>query len=413
MHIHLDPVGGIAGDMFAAAMLNALPEHRQTLMEALAGLALPQGVAARLVTFDDGTLSGARFEVTLPDSAAAHAHDHGPNHDHAHTHRPFRDIRRFLESSTLPAAIRQRALLIFQVLAEAEAKVHGLAVDDVAFHEIGAWDSIVDIAAAAFLIERAGAGTWSLAPLPIGSGRVQTRHGELPVPPPAVALLLQGFAVFDDGRPGERVTPTGAAILRHLAPAPRLPHGIFRHERVGYGFGTKRFQGISNVLRVLVLDETAGHAPDQEIGVLSFEVDDQTPEDLAIGLDRLRGFPGVLDVLQAPAFGKKGRLVASIRVLAEAASLDAVAERCFAETTTIGVRLERVRRRALERETASVGDGEGRSIRVKRAKRPGGGVTAKAEMDDIAATSGDHSDRVGRRRRIERVALAREEDRDA
>src|SRR5204863_1590850 len=139
------------------------------------------------------------------------------------------------------------------------------------------------------------------------------------------------FAVFDDGRPGERVTPTGAAILKHLAPDSRVPTGAFRHDRVGYGFGTKRFEGLSNVLRVQVLVDAAAETDDEEIGVIAFEIDDQTPEDLAIGLDRLRDTAGVLDVLQAPAFGKKGRLVAQIQVLTTAVALDAVAERCLVE----------------------------------------------------------------------------------
>jgi uncharacterized protein (TIGR00299 family) protein len=404
LHIHLDPVGGIAGDMFAAAMLHAMPELGPPLLQALAGLALPQGVSAKLSAHGDGTLSGARFDVALPEAGRA-----GSGAHHHHEHRTFREIRRWLEAAAIEPAVRRHALAIFQLLAEAEAEVHGFAVDDVTFHEIGAWDSIVDIVAAAFLIDRAGVATWSVAPLPIGSGRVHTQHGELPVPPPAVVLLLKGFAVFDDGRPGERVTPTGAAILRHLAPTLRLPRGVFRHDRVGHGFGTKRFPGLSNVLRVLVLDRAEAAQADEEIGVVSFEVDDQTPEDLAVALDRLRATAGVIDVLQTAAMGKKGRLVASVRVLAATAATESVAERCFAETTTLGVRLERVRRRILPREIASVVDGEGRSIRVKRATRPGGAVTAKAEIDDIAAASSDHRDRASRRERVERAALAEEE----
>ena len=188
-----------------------------------------------------------------------------------------------------------------------------------------------------------------------------------------------------------------------------MPKGLFRHERVGYGFGTRRFEGISNVLRAMLLEPVEGAQPEEEIGVLSFEVDDQTAEDLAIGLDRLRGFPGVIDVLQSAAFGKKGRMVASVRVLASAAATDAVADRCFAETTTLGLRLERVHRRVLRREIMPIGDGEGRSVRVKRAMRPGGAVTAKADIDDIAATSGDHRERARRRQRIEQAALVAEE----
>jgi len=394
LHIHLDPVGGIAGDMFAAAMLNAMPELTEPLLRAIGSLELPDEVKAKLIDHDDGTLTGTRFDVSLPE----------PEGEFDHDHRPLREIRHFLQTSRLDAAVIQRALAIFHVLAEAEAKVHGTEVEDVTFHEIGAWDSIVDIVAAAFLIERSGASSWSVAPLPQGAGRVKTQHGDLPVPPPAVVLLLKGFIVFDDGRPGERVTPTGAAIIRHLAPTPRLPRGLFRHDRVGYGFGTKRFEGISNVLRVQVLESVEAGQSEDEIGVISFEIDDQTPEDLAIGLDRLRAFPGVIDVVQSAAFGKKGRMVTSIRVLASAAATDAVADRCFAETTTLGVRLERVRRRTLPRKITSIDD-DGGLVRVKQAVRPGGAVTVKADIDDIAK-AGDHRERTHRRQRIEQAALA-------
>ena len=425
LHIHLEPVGGIAGDMFAAAMLDAEPGLEGPLIEALASLELPKGVSARLENFSDGTLTGRRFVVDLPDGACepdhghhhghghdhdhGHAHEHSHEHDHDHGHRPFREIRRFLEASPLQPKVRKRALDIFQILAEAEAKVHGVPIEEVSFHEVGAWDSIIDIVSAAFLIERSGARSWSVSPLPLGSGRVKTRHGDLPVPPPAVALLIEGMAVFDDGRPGERVTPTGAAILKHLKPSPRLPSGAFRHERVGYGFGTKRFKGISNILRVQRLVEAAAPTTDEEIGVISFEVDDQTPEDLAVGLDRLREAPGVLDVLQAPAFGKKGRLVAQIQVLTRLDAIDATAELCMTETTTLGVRLEQVRRRILKRDSAAVADLDGAMVRVKRAKRPDGAVTAKAEMADIAESAGDHRTRMQRRRRIEEKALIDED----
>jgi uncharacterized protein (TIGR00299 family) protein len=395
MHLHLDAVGGVAGDMFVAALLDLWPDRAAPLAAALAGLDLPEGITAGPARFGDGILTGTRYLV-----AAARADSH---------HRLYRDIRVLIGASTLAPQVRARACAIFRLLAEAEGRVHGVAPDDVAFHEVGAWDSIVDIVAAAFLIEGARGAGWSLAPLPLGSGRVRTAHGELPVPPPAVALLLEGFPVIDDGRPGERVTPTGAAILRHLAPGFGLPREVLRQGGVGHGFGMKRFPGISNVLRVTAFDR-AGAAPALEtIGVVRFEIDDQTPEDLSVGLERLRAHDGVIDVLQGAALGKKGRMVAQIQVLTQESALDAVAEACLAETTTLGVRLERVQRRTLARKGMTRTDVDGRAVRVKTATRPDGGHTAKAEMDDIAAASGDHADRARRRARIERAVLDEEE----
>lgn len=389
MHIHLDPVGGVAGDMFAAALLDAWPEHAGPLRAALARLDLPPGVVASAERFDDGILAGRRFLVSPPERDAHH--------------RAFRDIRAMLLGSALEPAVARRAVAIFAVLAEAEGRVHGVPAEDVSFHEVGAWDSIVDIVAAAFLVEALGPCTWSVAPVPIGSGRVRTAHGELPVPPPATALLLEGFPVFDDGRPGERTTPTGAAILRQLAPGRGMPRGTFAMGRVGHGFGTKRFKGISNVLRVACFAPSGGEdarIARDEVGVIRFEVDDQAAEDLAVGLERLRAMQGVVDVLQAPAFGKKGRMVAQVQVIARAGDVEAVAAACLAETSTLGLRIERAERRILAREATTRDDGAGGAVRVKTATRPDGTRTAKAEMDDVAA-AGDHAARTRLRRRVE------------
>ena len=250
--------------------------------------------------------------------------------------------------------------------------MHGILVEDVTFHEVGAWDSIADVVCAAWLIDSLEPASWSCAPLPLGGGLVRTAHGMLPVPAPATALLLRGFPSRHDGVEGERVTPTGAAILRHLEPAFDLAGLEGRIAGTGHGFGTRRLPGMSNVLRALVLEPV--HEPhawrEETIGVCSFEVDDQTAEDLAVGLDRLRAADGVLDVVQTPVIGKKGRMAASVRVLARPAVREPLIERCFAETATLGVRWQTVRRAALEREEA-VADVAGEPVRIKRAHRAG------------------------------------------
>ena len=280
--------------------------------------------------------------------------------------------------------------------------MHGIAVADVTFHEVGAWDSIADVVCAAWLIDSLGPATWSSAPLPLGGGQVRTAHGMLPVPAPATALLLRGLPIRHDGVEGERVTPTGAAILRHLEPTFDREGIEGRIARTGHGFGSRRLPGMSNVLRALVLDPVHDGSDwrEETIGVCSFEVDDQTAEDLAIGLDRLRATGGVLDVVQTPALGKKGRVVASVRVLARPGARECVIARCFAETTTLGVRWQAVRRAALEREEAAIDVG-GDSIRIKRTRRPEGEVTIKAEMDDLANAAGGRAEREETRKRAE------------
>ena len=215
---------------------------------------------------------------------------------------------------------------------------------------------------------------------------------------PATALLLQGLPVADDGIAGERVTPTGAAILRHLGCGAR-PSDL-RMGLTGIGFGTRTLPGLSNCLRLLVFErEGASSAiPHRNLLVISFEVDDQSPEDLATGLERLRTLPEVHDVLTMPATGKKGRLTMHVQVLASATGEEKVVAACFAQTTTIGLRTQLVSARALPRRIASVQTPAG-EVRVKLVDRPGGS-TAKAELDDLAPTE-THAGRARLRRAAE------------
>ena len=387
---HLDPVGGIAGDMFAAALLDARPDLADGLRATTDALGLPPSVAIAIDQHRDAALAGLRFNVQAPA-------------DDDHDHVQLADVRERLQAARIAPAVRTRALAIFSLLAEAEGAVHGTDPAEVTFHEVGAWDSTVDIVAAAFLIEALDPARWTCSAIPLGSGRVRCAHGLLPVPAPAVVHLLQGLATHDDGIAGERVTPTGAAILKHLAPAQAPAREAETLVGVGTGFGSRTLPGLSNVLRVLEFAPIAPAALQEAVAMLRFEIDDQTPEDLALGLDRLRARPGILDVVQWPVYGKKGRMLAAVQVLTEPASLDAALAAVFEETTTLGVRWSHVSRSALARDTAHHGDALG-AVRVKRARRPGGAVTAKAELADLAG-GGGHAAREERRRGAEAAAL--------
>lgn len=432
MHLHLDPVGGAAGDMFVAAVLDAFPDLASPMLDALGKSGLPNDVTCRVVDHTDGILTGHRFNVTkasqashshINPAASSHLQSHGHLHSHGHAHHehshdqivvsshnahgadhmPFKRVKLQLGNSLLEPDVRDHAIGIFQLLAQAEAQVHGMSIDDVVFHEVGAWDSIADIVAAAYVISSLGKVEWSCGPLPLGSGRFKSAHGLLSVPAPATVELLTGFVVFDDGLPGERVTPTGAAILKYLNCAPSLGSTFRQLSGSGVGFGQRRLPGMSNVLRVLVF-ENLQPEPAAAVVQLSFEVDDQTGEDLAVGLERIRAMPGVLDVIQIPAFGKKGRMMAKIQVLARPEVSDQVCHACFSETSTLGVRHQVLPRIALDRNETQIPFDSG-DLRVKTTRRPNGTITAKAEMDDLVSTGADRAGRDMLRRAAESRAL--------
>lgn len=385
--IHLDPLGGAAGDMFVAALLHLRPDLEAGLARALALCPLLEGVSCEAVAHNDGVLTGKRFRVNRE------GHD---DHHHHHHHVAWRDIRAALTSSALDDKTKAHAVAIFERLAIAEGRVHGVDPERIEFHEVGAWDSIADIVAAAYLIGEIGAARWTVGALPLGAGRVRSAHGWLPVPAPATAILIEGFATVDDGIGGERVTPTGAAILAHLcdpaAPPSRTPRRLVG---AGHGFGTRKLPGVSNCLRALAFEPQTGAAAER-VAVLECEIDDQTGEDLAAGLERLRACPGVLDVIQAPVFGKKGRMMTHLRVLAEESAREAAAAAIFEETTTIGLRCSIVERRTLARQAETV-ELDGRAVRRKRVTRPSG-MTVKAEADDLAGAAGQAARATLRRR---------------
>lgn len=392
-HLHLDPVGGVAGDMFAAALVHGRPELEPAVLGQLRRSGLPDRHRIGFRGDRRGGIFGLRFSVEVENPPASGT---------------LREMLERIAGSAMDEAVKRRASAIYRRLGEAEAAVHGVPPETVHFHEIADWDSYADIVAAASAIEALGPVTWSVGPLPLGSGTVRTQHGELPVPAPATARLLRGFPVQDDGLPGERVTPTGAAILAELAPATRPPSRPLRILAAGHGLGARDLPGKPNLLRVLVMaaveaTETERGAGER-VAVLRFEVDDQTAEDLALGLARLRGLRGVLDVCQWPVVGKAGRLAAAVQVLCDPATSEAVAEACLAETTTLGVRIETVERRVLPRETVVV-EAEGRTVRVKRAQRPDGSRTAKAELADVGAAGGDAAARARLRHKAEAGAL--------
>lgn len=395
--IHLDPLGGIAGDMFAAAVTDAFPQLEDHVTAGVAAMRLSDTSIA-FARHEDGLFRGRRFAVTSV--SVPHPID---DHHHDHHHTSFAGIRKAINAAAVPAGVKDVAIGIFSVLAEAEAYVHKVAVDAVAFHEVGAADSIADIVAAAVLIDGLRDHEWSVGVLPLGGGRIKTQHGLMSVPAPATTKLMEGFDVVDDGVPGERVTPTGMAILAFLKRIAGFTSTRGRLDRCGVGFGTRVLPGISNVLRVLVMADVPAASIRTTVGQLTFDIDDQTSEDLALALDRVAGMTGVLSVVQIPVVGKKGRLGCQVQILTTANSVDAVADTCLVETRTLGLRVARLERVEVPRSTYEL-EAAGRRATVKVAERPDGMRTAKIEAGDLAAVPGA-AQRDGIRQLAEQAAL--------
>jgi uncharacterized protein (TIGR00299 family) protein len=406
-HVHLDAVGGAAGDMFVAALLDALPGLRPRVLEDLAAV-LPDGVGRpELSEGMSGAMAVLRFGLVTAGTAAPaaatarHRHDHAHGHEHGHPHggepghrssegehahgTRFVDLSARIEAAPLQPGTAAQSVAILRRLAEAESRMHRVPVDEVHFHEVGDWDSLLDVVAAGSIAAALAGWTWSVSELPRGGGLVRTRHGLLPVPAPATTELLAGFCWRDDGHPGERVTPTGAAILAHLVATPSmpLPAGL-RLIASGMGAGTRELEGMPNVLRALVhaIDADLG-VNDDEVMVLTFDVDDMSGEEIGVAADRLRAAAGVLDVSLGTRLGKKGRPLHDFRLLVVPAQLGAVSELCLRETSTIGLRWHRVQRRRLARSSDAVAVGEV-TLRRKQVQRPGGETTVKVESDDLA-----------------------------
>ena len=360
--LYFDAFAGVSGDMTVGALLSlGLP--LETVRAALAELPLDGAE----VGASERTINGIRawkFQVHVPAQAP-------------HAHRSFRDIRAMLLEAKLEPGVRQRALDIFQRLAVAEGRVHGVPPDDVTFHEIGAVDSIADIVAAAvglayFRIEAA-----YTSKLPLGSGFVRAQHGTLPVPSPATMELLRAFPVMLGAGEGELVTPTGAAIVASVAkPGPPPPLAVCG---VGYGAGEREWTDRPNVLRLLLAEPVVAGVED-DLFVVEANVDDAVPEWFDWIFERLFA-AGARDVWLTPAQMKKNRPAVTVHALADAGAQAGVVETMLNETPSLGVRVYPVRRHTLVREVRTVQTPYG-GIRVKLARMPDGHWNVAPEYED-------------------------------
>ncbi len=348
--LYLDCFSGISGDMFLAACLDAGIIKESLLERKLSTLSLGKvKIITRRVKRNSIAVTRISFQTARRKKAPEH--------------RSFRNIRQLIAKSDLTADEQQRSIAIFHSLAKAEAKIHNTSLHKVHFHELGAVDSILDIVGAAVVIEHSGITRSFVSKINLGSGFIKTEHGPLPVPAPATLELLKGLPVYSSGIEAELVTPTGAAIVKHLAPECGLPPA--RWETIGYGAGTRDLKEQPNVLRVLIGESipTTQSTAHEEAVVIETDIDDMNPQ-LLPHVQELLFQQGAQDVSWHSLHMKKNRPGVRLYVMSPPEHVDALCETVFRETTTLGVRINAVEKRRLERKMMEVEIPQGR-VRVK------------------------------------------------
>lgn len=392
--LYLDCGMGAAGDMLSAALLELLPDPEGFVAE-INALGLPGVHVARERAVKCG-ITGTHLSVTVHGRQEHshdhhdHDHDHGHGHDHHHDHGHHHGhdhgrhhsgmdgighiVRDHLD---LPERVKEQIMAVYALIAQAESRVHGVPVEQVHFHEVGALDAVADITMACMLMDRLAPDEVVCSPVRVGTGQVRCAHGVLPVPAPAAALLLEGVPIYGGDIQGELCTPTGAALLRHFVTRfGDMP--VMRPSAVGYGCGQKDFPAANCVRAMLGGAQEGG----DEIIELSCNVDDMTGEELGFAMEQLLA-GGALDVYTVPIGMKKSRPGVLLRAMCAPADREAVTQLLFRHTTTLGVRECALRRRVLARSSTAADTPFGP---VRRKRAAGCGVErSKFEFDDLAA----------------------------
>ena len=400
---YLECFSGISGDMLLGALVDAgVPFAR--LEETAAALNVGARLEMRKVS--RGGLAATKVDVVTPEhqsgvsgaggvskTKATRTHEEHEHPAHA-PHRHLSAILKIIRSAPLAEAVKERSIRAFQLLGEAEAAIHSISIEKVHFHEVGAVDTIVDIVCAAAGAEalgrEMGVVRWLSSPLNVGSGTVKCQHGTLPVPAPATLALLGDAPVYSAGPPMERVTPTGAAVLRMLdvryEPLPAM-----RVKASGYGAGGRETPGEPNLLRLLVGEQEAAQADQSEsVAVIETVIDDSSPQLLAY-VSELLLEAGAWDVYRGSVQMKKGRTGVQMTVLCRPDLLPALEDLLFRETTTIGLRWRLENKRSLAREFKKVRTNWG-EVTIKIARWPNGSVAnASPEYEDCRRLATEHS----------------------
>ncbi|MDA1000412.1 MAG: nickel pincer cofactor biosynthesis protein LarC [bacterium] len=385
--LYFDCFAGASGDMLLGALLDlGLP--LDALEAQLARLALPGYSLSSKKVIKQG-VSATKFDVHVHEAHEHHTHGEGIPHHHAHG-RSLSQIEALIRESGLSGPVKARSLRAFRRLGEVEAGIHGVPVEEIHFHEVGAVDSIVDITGFFIGLEFLGIERVLSSPLPLGRGFIECAHGRMPVPAPATAKLLEGVSVFDNGLEGEVLTPTGALLLTECAesfgPVPEMTI-----HRVGYGAGGMD-QPVPNAVRGLLGTAPAISSPDAPpaaLTIIEANLDDMAPELIPYVIEKALQ-AGAVDAFSIPVTGKKGRPGHLLTVLSPNGKREQLARLLFRETTTLGVRYHSAERSVAERDWFEV-ELEWGKVRIKRGRFEGETINLAPEYEDcrkLAEASG-------------------------
>lgn len=410
--LYLDCQAGIAGDMLVAALLDLGGKPAlERLTQMLEKLSL-EGFSVSVTRVKKAGIDCCDFDVKLDAAHENHDHDmaylHGlgdtsHDHDHHHAHRGLAQVEQVIDAASLSDRARGLARDAFRILARAEAKAHGLPIDQVHFHEVGAVDSIVDVLAAAFLIDDLDIERAIVPALTDGHGTIRCQHGVIPVPVPATLniCIAHGLPLSSSSVEGELVTPTGAALVAALEPEFSLPER-YTIRAVGLGAGKRSYERPS-ILRAMLIEEldarvgAAAREPRPSLSAetqapncivkLECDIDDCSPEVLAYAAERLRE-AGAREVHWLPIFCKKGRPAYQLQVIVEPSDVLRMEEIILSETTTIGIRRQQMERTCLPRAIESVETPWG-DVLVKTVRLPDGTRRTTPEYKACAAIARD------------------------
>ena len=401
---YLDCFAGISGDMLLGALLDAGADPK-ILHEATAALNL--NASLKIEKVDRSGISSTKVHINEGDHLAEAPHTHEDIHEHPHTHehehthepqpqpshahnhthgRSLAAIRDLINAAALAPEVKATAIQTFELLGASEAKIHNVPIEKIHFHEVGAVDAIVDIVAACAGIDALAIDRWHSSPLNVGGGMVDCAHGRFPVPAPATADLLRGLPTYSAHIEKELVTPTGAGLIRTLAPT-FGPQPAMRVQQIGYGAGSRNPKDFPNVLR-LSIGETAD-ATHAAVAVLETALDDLSPQILAHVTERALAL-GALDVMSTAVQMKKGRLGTLLTILADDAQVPALENLLLRETSTLGVRIHHERRSCLDRTHTTVTTPYG-NIRIKIGSRNGEIYNAAPEFEDCRTAAAQHN----------------------